>query len=155
MKYKILQENLGRNLKDIVLQNRELTQADADFLVNPTNEYLENPFKIKNISEAISLFISELDNESKIGIIPDVDVDGYTSSALLYLFLTNECQVPKDKIQIFYHEGKMHGLDNKIFKEVKKSDIDFLIMADAGSNDIHEIKELMKLGKRILILEIL
>ena len=153
MKYKILQENLGRNLKDIVLQNRELTQADADFLVNPTNEYLENPFKIKNISEAISLFISELDNESKIGIIPDVDVDGYTSSALLYLFLTNECQVPKDKIQIFYHEGKMHGLDNKIFKEVKKSDIDFLIMADAGSNDIHEIKELMKLGKRILILD--
>lgn len=153
MKYKILQENLGRNLKDIVLQNRELTQADADFLVNPTSEYIENPFKIKNMAEAINLFVSELDNESKIGIIPDVDVDGYTSSALLYLFLTNECQVPKDKIQIFYHEGKMHGLDSKIFKEIKKSDIDFLIMADAGSNDIHELKELMKLGKRILILD--
>lgn len=153
MKYKILQENLGRNLKDIVLQNRELTQADADFLVNPTSEYLENPFKIKNMAEAISLFVSELDNESKIGIIPDVDVDGYTSSALLYLFLINECQVPKDKIQIFYHEGKMHGLDSKIFKEIKKSNIDFLIMADAGSNDIHELKELMKLGKRILILD--
>lgn len=153
MKYKILQENFNRNLKDIVLENRELTKSDVNFLLNPSSEYLENPFKIKNMSEAITLFINELDNESKIGIVPDCDVDGYTSSALLYLFLVNECEIPRERIQIFYHEGKMHGLDNKIFKEIKKSDINFLIMADAGSNDINEIKELMKIGKKILILD--
>ena len=48
----------------------------------------------------------------------------------------------------------MHGLgDNKVFKEIKKSNISLLIVPDAGSNDIHEIKELMKLGKKILILD--
>ena len=155
MDYKILQENIGiKSLKDVVLQNREMTKGDCEFMLNPTVEYVENPFKLKNMSEAIALFISELDNESQIGIVPDTDVDGYTSSALLYQFLVNECQYPKEKISIFYHEKKQHGLsDVKLFKDIKKSDIDFLIMADAGTNDIEEMKELMRIGKRILILD--
>lgn len=59
------------------------------------------PFKIKNVDKGIELFISELDKGSNIGILVDTDVDGYTSSALMYLFLINECQVPKEKITLF------------------------------------------------------
>ena len=91
MDYKILQENIGiKSLKDVVLQNREMTKGDCEFMLNPTAEYVENPFKLKNMSEAIALFISELDNESQIGIVPDTDVDGYTSSALLLNYLYDE-----------------------------------------------------------------
>ena len=75
------------------------------------------------------------------------------SSALLYLFL-KESNYPLDKIQIFHHEGKMHGLgDEKLFKQIKKSDVEFLIIADAGTNDEKQLKELMNLNKRILILD--
>lgn len=98
MKYNIKTENtFGRTLRDIVLKNRELTEKDVDFLLNPTSEYQEMPFKIKNVDKGIELFISELDKGSNIGILVDTDVDGYTSSALMYLFLINECQVPKRK----------------------------------------------------------
>ena len=155
MNYKILQENIGiKTLKDIVLEDREITKNEANFLLNPTSEYVENPFKLKNMSEGIQLFIEELDNESNIGLLVDSDNDGYCSSALMYLFLINECSYPKEKIQIFHHQKKTHGLsDDKVFKEIKKSDIDFMIIPDAGSNDIEQIKDLLKLGKKVLILD--
>ena len=155
MKYNILQEEtFGKSLKDIVLINRELIDDDVEFLLNPTNEYQEMPLRIRNMDKAMELFINELDNESKIGLLVDTDTDGYMSSGLMYLFLTNECQIEKDKIEVFFHNGKQHGLsDVDIFKKIKKSDIDFLIIPDAGTNDIKEIKELMKLGKRILVLD--
>ena len=155
MNYKILQENIGiKSLKDVVLENKEITKNEINFLLNPTSEYVENPFKLKNMSEGIKLFMEELEEESKIGVLVDSDVDGFTSGALVYLFLINECQYPKEKIQIFHHQKKTHGLSNdKIFKEIKKSDINFLIIPDAGSNDITQIKELLKIGKRILILD--
>lgn len=155
LNYKILQENIGiKSLKDVVLENKEITKNEINFLLNPTSEYVENPFKLKNMSEGIKLFMEELEEESKIGVLVDSDVDGFTSGALVYLFLINECQYPKEKIQIFHHQKKTHGLSNdKIFKEIKKSDINFLIVPDAGSNDITQIKELLKIGKRILILD--
>lgn len=155
MNYKILQENIGiKSLKDVVLENKEITKNEINFLLNPTSEYVENPFKLKNMSEGIKLFMEELEEESKIGVLVDSDVDGFTSGTLVYLFLINECQYPKEKIQIFHHQKKTHGLSNeKVFKEIKKSDINFLIVPDAGSNDITQIKELLKIGKRILILD--
>ena len=155
MNYKILQENIGiKTLKDIILENREITKNEANFLLNPTSEYVENPFKLKNMSEGIQLFIEELDNESNIGLLVDSDNDGYCSSALMYLFLINECSYPKEKIQIFHHQKKTHGLsDDKVFKEIKKSDVNLMIIPDAGSNDIEQIKDLLKLGKKVLILD--
>lgn len=154
MKYNIKTENtFGRTLKDIVLKNRGLTEEDVDFLLNPTSEYQEMPFKIRNVDKGIELFISELDKGSDIGILVDTDVDGYTSSALMYLFLINECQVPKEKITLFFHSGKLHGLDLKVLKQIKKSSVEFLIIPDASTNDFKEIKELLLIGKRILILD--
>lgn len=72
----------------------------------------------------------------------------------MYLFLINECSYPKEKIQIFHHQKKTHGLsDDKVFKEIKKSDVNLMIIPDAGSNDIEQIKDLLKLGKKVLILD--
>ena len=106
MKYNILQEEtFGKSLKDIVLINRDLIDDDVEFLLNPTNEYQEMPLRIRNMDKAMELFINELDNESKIGLLVDTDTDGYMSSGLMYLFLTNECQIEKDKIEVFFHNG--------------------------------------------------
>ena len=155
MKYNIKVDNpFGRTIRDIVLRNRDLTEKDV---INLSSYNLgavtESPYKLDNIGEAVQLFMQEYDKESKIGLVVDSDVDGYTSSALIYLFL-KESNYPLDKIQIFHHEGKMHGInDEKVFKQIKKSDINFLIIADAGTNDEKQLKELMNLNKKILILD--
>ena len=155
MKYNIKVENsFGRTMRDIVLSNRNLTEKDVVKLLNyDLGSVTESPYKLENMGEAVQLFMQEYDKEAKIGFVVDADVDGHTSSALLYLFL-KESNYPLDKIQIFHHEGKMHGLgDEKLFKQIKKSDVEFLIIADAGTNDEKQLKELMNLNKRILILD--
>ena len=75
MNYKILQENtFGKSLKQVVIENRELTKNDVEFLLNPTSIFVENPFKLRNMSEGIKLFMEELDKEGDIGILVDTDV---------------------------------------------------------------------------------
>ena len=155
MRYNIKVGNsFGRTIRDIVLRNRDLTEKDV---INLSSYNLgavtESPYKLDNIGEAVQLFMQEYDKESKIGLCVDCDPDGYTSSALMYLFL-KESNYPLDKIQLFLHENKQHGLgDDKLYKQIKKSDIDFLIIADAGTNDEKQLKELMNLNKKILILD--
>ena len=155
MKYNIKVENsFGRTIRDVVLSNRNLTEKDV---INLSSYNLgavtESPYKLDNIGEAVQLFMQEYDKESKIGLCVDCDPDGYTSSALMYLFL-KESNYPLDKIQLFLHENKQHGLgDDKLYKQIKKSDIDFLIIADAGTNDEKQLKELINLNKKILILD--
>ena len=155
MKYNIKVDNpFGRTIRDIVLRNRDLTEKDV---INLSSYNLgavtESPYKLDNMGEAVQLFMQEYDKESKIGLCVDCDPDGYTSSALMYLFL-KESNYPLDKIQLFLHENKQHGLgDEKLYKQIKKSDIDFLIIADAGTNDEKQLKELMNLNKKILILD--
>ena len=74
MDYKILQNDIfGKSLKQIVMENRELTKNDIDFLLNPTNEYVENPYKLKNMFEATRLFMNELEEENVVGILVDSD----------------------------------------------------------------------------------
>ena len=155
MKYNIKVENsFGRTIRDVVLSNRNLTEKDVVKLLNNNlGAVTESPYKLDNIGEAVQLFMQEYDKESKIGLCVDCDPDGYTSSALMYLFL-KESNYPLDKIQLFLHENKQHGLgDEKLYKQIKKSDIDFLIIADAGTNDEKQLKELMNLNKKILILD--
>lgn len=75
MKYNIkTTDTFGKTLYDIVLSNRDLTKKEVDFLLNPTSEYQEMPFKIKNVDKGIELFISELDKGGDIGILVDTDV---------------------------------------------------------------------------------
>ena len=75
MDYKILREYLfSKSLKQIIIENREMTKKDVDFLLNPTSEYMELPTKIKNIELGGKLFIEELDKGADIGILVDTDV---------------------------------------------------------------------------------
>ena len=152
--YRLLNDIFCQSLKEVVLENRGIDETLAEGLLNPSVSNVESPFQIPNMDKAIELFIKALDDELKIGIMVDSDVDGYTSSALMYNFLVNECQYAEDKIEIFFHEEKQHGLsDEKIFKKIKKSDVQFLILPDAGTNDISYTKELLKLGKKVLVLD--
>ncbi len=153
--YRLLTEDtFGQTLQEIVLSNRNLTKGEAEDLLNPSVSNVESPFQLKNMDKAIEMFIEAIDTELKIGILIDTDVDGYTSSALMYQFLTRECEYAEDKIELFFHEEKQHGLgDEKVFKKIRKSDVELLIIPDAGTNDLPQVKELLKLNKKVLILD--
>lgn len=135
MKYKLINP-LKFDILQTVLFNRGIENLDK--YLNPQKENL-NPLLLDNVSRGIDLIKKHLKNNSNITILCDPDTDGYTSSAILYLYLK---QIGFSDIQIIFHENKIHGLtDKKAFEEVINTKPELLIIPDASSNEyqLHNI----------------
>lgn len=133
----------------VTLENRGIT--DIVEYLNPTNYTPSDPLKFSRADEAEALLFHHVSIGSIIGILIDADMDGYSSATLTNKYLLDIN--PNMKIVFFFHEGKAHGLTDAIMKQIKDSDIDLLIIPDAGSNDVDEMKELDELGIDILVLD--
>lgn len=83
------------------------------------------------------------------------DLDGYTSSAILYLYLKEICKIyNKDfNISFIQHDYKEHGLTYNMLNKLKNYEYDLLLIPDAGSSDFESLELLNKQGKEIIILD--
>ena len=93
---------------------------------------------------------------NKIYLVIDSDVDGYTSSALLYLYFTDVLsEVFGFDFSISYHipDGKEHGLQTLMSELTRDKIADLIICADSSSNDYNEHKILSDMGYDILVLD--
>lgn len=110
----------------------------------------DNPFDYPNMEMAIDMTQKAIQDNLKIGIIIDSDADGYCSAAITYQFL--RIVNPNLEIEMFTHTSKQHGLKDLI-SEIIKSNVRFLIVPDAGTNDTDECQILSSAGILILILD--
>ena len=110
----------------------------------------DNPFDYPNMETAIDMTQKAIQDNLKIGIIIDSDADGYCSAAIIYQFL--RIVNPNLEIEMFTHTSKQHGLKDLI-SEIIKSNVQFLIVPDAGTNDVDECQILSSAGILILILD--
>lgn len=141
---------LFTNPKDFSIENyfRKCGIDDIEEFINPTGKYLDNPTKYENMDKGVE-FIKQLEQYNTIYIVQDSDVDGQFSAALIYIFLEH---LGMRDIKVLFHIGKQHGLSDDIMEQIG-DDCDFLIIPDAGSNDIEQCKELSERGIKILILD--
>ena len=155
MRYSVKNDlRLYSSIIELIADNRGLTMENIEELIKPTVAFENLPYGISNISLGVELLVKHIQKDSKYGILVDPDVDGYTSSTLMYHILVDECNIPKECVRFFFHEGKQHGLNDKtVFKEICNSDVDLVITPDSSSNDIEEIEKLIKLGKDVLCLD--
>jgi single-stranded-DNA-specific exonuclease len=88
--------NINSYLSSILLQ-RGVTDFDsARNFFRPTLDALHDPFLMKGMSNAVARLKHAIDNEEKILIYGDYDVDGTTSVALVYSYLNGfykNCEV--------------------------------------------------------------
>lgn len=155
MKYRLYEDskNDTSNVVRNVLRNRGIKNY-KEYLHLSSN--CEIPYsELDNIDDAVKMFMEHFYKKNTIGIIPDSDVDGMCSSAMIYLYINqlyhSMCDTKDDyPIEIIYHKrNKGHGLsDVNISENVK-----LLIIADAGTNDTDECKQLSEKGIDIIILD--
>ena len=131
MKIKLVNKEITSNFIPELLKERGITNLD-DFL-NPTYKNLQSWEDLDNITEGVMLIRQLLPRASdvKIGLLVDSDVDGFTSAAIIYQYLT---RIGFSHIDFFLHEGKQHGLEDtwELFLE---EDYTLIICPDASSND--------------------
>lgn len=102
---------------------------------------------LKNISKAVDCLLKHIKLHNKIFIQVDSDPDGFTSSALLISYL--KTSYPDIKLQWRLQDGKEHGIEaNNV-----PSDVDLVIIPDAGSNDFNEHSILKSKGIDVIVLD--
>lgn len=153
MKYQLISETNGKGLLETVLDNRNLTIEQVKELLNADEKYCNDPFEIYGMKKAIEQFNEEIAKENNILIICDSDCDGNCSSAIFYKFLIEDIKYNKEKVFFYIHEGKQHGITKKVFKYIKDINAKYLIVPDAGTNNIEEMKKLNKLDIKVLCLD--
>ena len=109
-----------------------------------------NTMCFNNIQQGLDLFKFHLDNGSPIHLLVDVDVDGLTSSAFMYLWLKH--RYPNTKVTFDINEGKRHGITRDIIERIPE-DVTLLITPDSSSSDVKEHIELWENGIDILVLD--
>ena len=104
------------------------------------NNYLEpnfinnlpDPFLLKDMDKSIDRTIKAIQKKEKIGIIADYDVDGSTSAAILYKFLSYfDCDLIL-KIPDRLNEG--YGPNKRIMNEFLREKIDLIFTLDCGTS---------------------
>lgn len=134
------------NPKQTILLNRGIENWKQYLNLN---EDCTHDFNLlDNIDKAVSCFINHIEKKSRIHIIVDSDVDGYTSASMVYRYI----KYLGEDINVTYslHTKKQHGISEDV--EIP-DDCELLIVPDAGSNDIEQCKELTVKGIDVIILD--
>lgn len=132
-----------------ILKNRGV--EDLDLFYQPKPECELDYHLLDNIIEGVDMLLKHLKNNSKICLVVDCDVDGQTSASIMWLYIKNI--YPNANMMFTVHEGKRHGLEDKIDWLVDGEQFDLVIMPDAGSNDIEFLNRLKEVGTEVLIID--
>ena len=151
MKVKLANENFTSNYLKNLLAARGVT--DIQEFLDPSIQQLNSPELFDNITEGAALLTEILQKpNSKILVVVDCDVDGFTSAAIIYQYI--KLIEPNQSISYILHEHKQHGLQDH-YETLLNNDViyDLIILPDSSSND-HEYHEgLGARGTKFLILD--
>lgn len=119
--------------------------------LNPTKSCLEDNHLLNNIDLAVDILLKHMNNNSKVVVLQDCDCDGVTSAALMIQYINDN--FPSISVDYIIHDNKEHGLDNKSMLEIEPKKPDLLIIPDAGSNDLRQLKTLKSAGIDVIVLD--
>ena len=119
----------------------------ASFIGQPKDSDADQPMMLSNMKEAVVVAHDEMNKGTPVFIQVDADTDGFTSAAIIYNYIKR--RFPYLEVHYALHHGKEHG----IVPEVIPENCGLVIIPDAGSNDIEQQKELLRAGKKIIILD--
>lgn len=146
MHYELIGTNDRSNVKNTFLSNRGITDVQGYCYLNKS--CVNNPYDLDNIADAAYMYINNVNENKRIGLLIDCDADGFCSAAMIYNYTKH--LNPNIEITYYLHTGKQHGLSKDI---VIDDDIEFLIIPDAATNDAEQCKVLKDRGVDILILD--
>ena len=155
-------DNLVMDIKDSLgldyflaklLVNRGVKSVeDAKNFINPMiKNLIPDPFNLLDIEKAITRIIAAIKNNEKIVVFGDYDVDGATSSGILYKFFAAlgidiEVYIPNR-----FTEG--YGPNLKAFKKFKESGVGLIITVDCGTQSFDEAIFAKENGMGLVIID--
>lgn len=140
--------NLNKMLSAILI-NRKIKEEDIEMFLRPTRKNFHDPFLMPDMGKAVDRIIKAINNQEKIIIYGDYDVDGITSITVLKSFLENIGISVDSYIPNRLQEG--YGLNKPAIDEIVKNKYDLMITVDCGISGIDEIEYANSLGLETIV----
>ena len=146
---------LSFNLSNIIasiVANRNIDDKNLDYFLNPTlKNNLPDPSTLKNMDSSIKILLEKIFKNNTLGILGDYDVDGATSTAILFKYfefigVNAEIYIP-DRIKDGYGISK-NSIDHFFRKKVN-----LLVSLDCGTNDAEFIAYAREKGIEIIVID--
>ena len=154
-KGKIKESNLSEKINispeiSQILNNRGINdEKDAEIFMNPSLEYLRDPFLMKDMKKATDRIKKAIKNKERIYIYGDYDVDGVSSTSVLYLYFKSIGYEVKYYIPNRLEEG--YGLNEDAIRKIYDDGCDLIITVDCGITSVQEVDLANKLGIDVII----
>ncbi|MGA1862476.1 single-stranded-DNA-specific exonuclease RecJ [Deferribacter thermophilus] len=126
-----------------------LTSNDLYTFFNTPLQSLKNPFNMKDMEKAVRRVYQSIIAGERICVYGDYDVDGVTSTALIYLFLK---EVGADVV--YYIPNRIdegYGLNRDAIDELKHKNVGLIITVDCGITALDEIRYAKSIGLDVII----
>ncbi|MBS5788552.1 MAG: single-stranded-DNA-specific exonuclease RecJ [Clostridioides difficile] len=146
-----LTNNLGISLEiSQILENRGIeTEEDAEIFINPSLKYLRDPFLMKDMRKAVDRIEKAMENNEKIWIYGDYDVDGVSSTSVLCLYFKDIDYPVSYYIPNRLEEG--YGINEDAIRLINDRGCDLIISVDCGITSTKEVDVANELGIDVII----
>ena len=143
-KYKI------NKLLATILSNRGINKKeDIDLFLYPKRNDFHNPYDMPDMEKAVERIIKAKENNEKIIIYGDYDVDGITSITVLKSFLKDIGIEASYYIPNRLNEG--YGLNIPAVEKIAGEGYNLMITVDCGITCIEEINKANELGMDVIV----
>ena len=134
-----------------ILANK-VNDEDLDSYLRPSFKHnLPDPNKLRNMDKTIDIIIDSILKKKKIGLLGDYDVDGATSSAIIFHYF-KEIGI-ETKVYIPDRAKDGYGISINSIDYFSKKKINLLIALDCGSNDINSIEYAKNNNIEIIVID--
>ena len=145
--------NLSETSAKILLNRNIKTFNDIEQFFDPDFKYFESAENYKDLHKGCKRVYEAINNNEKILIYGDYDVDGVTSISQFFVLLKKaagnvDYYVPE-------RESEGYGISTEFVDSLKNGDIcaDLLITVDCGIAEFEKIDEITKLDKDVIIVD--
>ena len=129
--------NINVKLAEILVQRGITSFKEAKDFFRPSLDDLHDPFLMKDMEKAVARIETAIANQERILIYGDYDVDGTTSVALLYNYLSEEYSNLATYIPDRYKEG--YGISFQGIDFASDNDFSLIIALDCGIKAIDKV----------------
>lgn len=135
-----------------IIANRGInTEEELATFLDPDLSKMYPAELMKDMVKATEILLEAIDNESRIRIVGDYDVDGIMSTYILYRFIKGENFNTDYKIPHRIDDG--YGINKNIVDDAIKDGINLIITVDNGISAIEPILYANENGIKVIVLD--
>lgn len=133
-----------------LIRNRDImTEEEIEVYLNGSLLHLHSPWLMKGMEKAVEILIGKIDEQKKIRIIGDYDIDGVTSTFLLLKGILRcggqvDYEIP-DRVRDGY------GVNQKLIEQAYEEGVDTILTCDNGISATEQIEYAKRLGMTVIV----